>query len=63
MRRTAGDNFAFVDHHHPVAVPGFLHVMRGYKNGDALAGELFDKSPKMPARNRINAGSGFIQEQ
>ena len=46
-----------------MAIFGFLHVVRGHQNGDAVAGEAMDQIPEPPPRSRLDAGGRFIQKQ
>src|SRR5580704_3001347 len=42
---------------------GFVHIMRGEKDGAAGGFELLDQIPKLAAGLRVEAGSGFIEKQ
>src|SRR5260370_27325141 len=45
------------------AALGFVHVMRGYEKGDAVAGKLEEEIPELAACDGVAAGSGFIEEK
>ena len=42
---------------------GFVHIMRGEKNGAARGFELLDQIPKLAAGLRVEAGGGFIEKK
>ena len=45
-----------------VTVFGFVHIVGGYKNGDALSGSLIDHIPKLTARYGVNPTGRLVQE-
>src|SRR6266404_5332134 len=42
---------------------GFVHVMGGDEEGDAVAGKLEEKIPKLAASDRIDAGGRLVKKQ
>src|SRR5882757_7962613 len=42
---------------------GFVHVMGGDEESDAVAGKLKEKIPELAARDGIDAGGGLIKKQ
>ena len=40
----------------------FVEVMRRDQHGDALARQLADEIPELPARERIDAAGGFVEK-
>jgi len=73
LRASGGDQFAgaaesdlFAIVHNGNALAealGFVHVMRGEKDGAAGRFELLDQLPKLAAGLRVEAGGGFIEKQ
>jgi hypothetical protein len=58
------DLFAIVHDGDAFAEPlGFVHVVRGEKDGTAGGFELLDQIPKLAAGLRVEAGGGFIEKQ
>src|SRR5713101_141890 len=58
-----GDEPAVINVGDVAATLGFVHVMRGDEEGDAVAGELEQKIPKLTARDGVNASCGLVKEQ
>ena len=54
---------AAVDQGDAIAIFGFVHVMRGDDDADALARERVDEVPEAAARLRIDARSRLVEEQ
>ena len=57
-----GDELRHIDVADAAATFGFVHVMRGDEEGDALAGELEEQIPQRAAGDRIDAGGGLVEE-
>ena len=58
-----GEEAAVGDVGEPMTAFGFVHVMGGDQNGEALGGELMDLLPEIAAGLGIDAGGGFVEEQ
>ena len=63
IRRAVGNEFSVIDVRDVAAAFGFVHVVRGHKKSDAVAGKLEQQIPKLPARDRIDAGGGFVEKK
>ena len=61
-RRAQRDDLAAKNQRQSVAVLGLLHVMRSYKNGNALLGHLMNQIPELAPRNGIDAGGRLIEK-
>ena len=42
---------------------GFVHIVGGDENADTLCDELVEQIPKGTPRDRVNARSGFVEEE
>src|SRR5229473_5066398 len=58
-----GDEAAVIDVGDVAAALGFVHVVRGDEKRDAVAGEFEEEVPELAAGDRVDAGSGLIEEQ
>src|SRR5712671_6120024 len=58
-----GNEAAEINVRDVAAAFGFVHVMGGDEERDAVAGKLEEKIPELPARDRIDSGSGLVKEQ
>ena len=54
-RRAQRDQFAAVHQRQAIAVFGFVHVVRGDEDGDAVAAHPLNQFPEQAARERIDA--------
>src|SRR5258708_418489 len=61
--RPIGNELAEINVSDVAAALGFVHVMRGYEKGDAVAGKLEEEIPELAARDGVDAGSGLIEEK
>jgi len=61
--RAVGDQFAVVNVGNVAAALGFVHVVRGDEEGDAVARKLEEQIPELASRNGIDACSGLIEEK
>ena len=61
--RAVGEQLAVEDVGEAMAALGFIHVVRGDEERQALAGELMDLLPEIAARLRIHAGGRLVEEQ
>ena len=57
-----GDELGHVDVADAAAAFGFVHVVGGDEEGDALAGELKEEVPEGAAGDGVNAGGGLVEE-
>src|SRR5438477_5512863 len=57
------DELAEIDVGDVTAALGFVHVVSGDKEGDAVAGKLEQQVPELPARDGIDAGRRFVEKQ
>ena len=64
-RGSGGQHLAAVHGRQPVEAVGLLHVGRGDQHAHvaALGADLVDQIPELAARERTNAGGGFIENQ
>ena len=62
-RRADRDQPALADDAQPVAVFRLVHEMAGDQHGDAGVGQRADARPELAARQRIDAGGRFVEEQ
>ena len=60
--RAEGDEFGHVDVAEAAAAFGFVHVVGGDEEGDALAGELEEEVPEGAAGDGVDAGGGLVEE-
>ncbi len=60
--RAEGDEFGHVDVAEAAAALGFVHVVGGDEEGDALAGELEEEVPEGAAGDGVDAGGGLVEE-
>src|SRR5579863_2483387 len=63
VRRAVRDELAIVDVSNVAAAFRFIHVMRGDKKRDAVAGKLKEEIPKLAARDGIDPGGGLVKEK
>jgi len=61
--RPIGNELAEINVSDVAAALGFVHVMRGYEKGDAVAGKLEEEIPELASRDGVDAGSGLIEEK
>src|SRR2546430_14011689 len=61
--RAVGDEFAVINVGHVTAALGFVHVVSGDKERDAVTGKLEEEIPELAARDRIDAGGGLVEEK
>src|SRR6266478_4418557 len=61
--RTVGDEPAEVNVGDMAAALGFVHVVSGDEEGDAVTGKLEEESPELAARERVDARGGFVEEK
>src|SRR5437879_12084315 len=45
------------------AALGFVHVVSGDEEGDAMTGKLEEEIPELAARDRVDAGGGLVEEK
>src|SRR3990172_3733259 len=62
QRRIHIDDLAGVHDGHPVAIFGFVHIMRSHKNRGAFFAQIIDRLPKMAAGNGIDAAGRLIEK-
>ena len=63
-RRALGDDVAAVHDHEPIAeLLGFVHVVRGEHERDALALQAGTAGPKQVARLRVEAGRRLVEQE
>ncbi|MNE15590.1 hypothetical protein D3C80_1085060 [compost metagenome] len=60
-----GNQPATIKHQAVFKLFGFFHVGRGHQQGQlrSLLAYLFDQLPEAPARQRVDAGGGFVENQ
>ena len=63
FRRVAAYDFAVLQETEPLAAHGFVHVGSGCDDGDAFGFQQVQHSPEFHPRDRVHAGSGFVQKQ
>lgn len=52
-----------IDHNgYAVAVFCLVHIVGGYKDGDATVCRIVDKFPELPSRGWVNASRGLVKE-
>ncbi len=61
--RIDGGEPSLVDDAEPVAVFRFVHEVAGDQDGHAGVRQRADARPELAARQRIDAGGGFVEEQ
>src|SRR6266705_1793627 len=61
--RAVGDELAVINIGDVAAALGFVHVVRGDEERDAVPGKLEEKIPELAARDGIDAGGGFVEEK
>ena len=61
--RAVGDQLAVVNVRDVAAAFGFIHVVRGDEERDAVAGKLEQQIPELAARDRIDARGGLVEEE
>src|SRR5271154_1461411 len=60
--RAVGDEFAVINVGDVTAAFGFVHIVGGDEESDALAGELEEKIPELAASDGVDAGGGLVEE-
>src|SRR5713226_7855905 len=60
---TVGDELAVINVGDVAAALGFVHVVSGDEEGDAVSAHLEEKVPELAARDRINACGGLIEKE
>ena len=58
-----GDELAVIDISDVAAALGFVHVVRGNKESDAVPGELEQQVPKLAPRDRIDARGRLVEKK
>src|SRR6267143_3762923 len=61
--RAVGDELAVVDIGDVAAALGFVHVVSGDEEGDAMTGKLEEEIPALAARDRVDAGGGLVEKK
>src|SRR6266702_1240554 len=61
--RAVSDEFAVINVGDVAAALGFVHVVGGDEEGDAVSAHLKEKVPELAARDRINACGGLIEKE
>src|SRR6266849_7506820 len=62
--RAEGNDLAAIDDRDAIAKFGFVHVVRGHEDGDAIVGaQLIQMSPDVLARLRVKAQCWLIEEE
>src|SRR6267143_5378005 len=61
--RAVGDELAVVDIGDMAAALGFVHVVSGDEEGDAMTGKLEEEIPELAARDRIDARGGLVEKE
>src|SRR5215472_14737700 len=63
IRCAVGDELAVIDVRDVAATLRFIHIVRGHKKSDAVAGKLEEQIPKLPPRDRINARRRLVEKK
>src|SRR5260370_28510810 len=61
--RAVGDELAVINVCDVAAALGFVHVVRGHEERDAVPGKLEQKIPELAARDGIDAGGRSVEEK
>src|SRR6266581_9789256 len=61
--RAVSDELAVINVGDVAAALGFVHVVGGDEEGDAVSTHLEEKVPELAARDRIDAGGGLIEKE
>src|SRR5712692_9482613 len=60
---TVGDELAVINVGDVAAALGFVHVVSGDEERDAVAGKLEEEIPELAARDRVDPGGGLVKEK
>src|SRR5215510_13858175 len=63
VRSAVSDQLTVVNVGDVAAAFGFVHVVRGYEKGDAVAGQLEEQIPELTARDGIDTCRRFVQKK
>src|SRR6266550_3174818 len=63
MGSAVGDELAEINVGYVAAALGFVHVVGGDEEGDAVAGKLEEEIPELAARDGVDASGGFVEEK
>src|SRR2546421_5912750 len=61
--RAVGNQLAVINVGYVAAALGFVHVVSGDEEGDAMTGKLEEEIPELAARDRIDARGGLVEEK
>src|SRR6266853_3329630 len=61
--RAVGNELAVINVGYVAAALGFVHVVGGDEEGDAMTGKLEKEIPELAARHRVDAGGGLVEEK
>src|SRR6266568_2060696 len=61
--RAVSDELAVINVGDVAAALGFVHVVGGDEEGDAVSAHLEEKVPERAARDRIDAGGGLVEKE
>src|SRR5437879_4169853 len=61
--RAVGNQLAVINVGYVAAALGFVHVVSGDEEGDAMTGKLEEEIPELAARDRVDAGGGLVEEK
>ena len=61
--RAVGDQLAVINVGDVAAALGFVHVVRGDEEGDAVAGKFEEEIPELTACDRVDAGGRLVEEE
>src|SRR5260370_22515145 len=61
--RAVGDELPVINVGDVAAALGFVHVVSGHEECDAVAGKIEEEIPKLAARDRVDAGGGLVEEK
>src|SRR5437016_2441258 len=61
--RAVGDELAVINVGDVAAALGFVHVVSGDEERDAMTGKLEEEIPELATRDRIDAGGGLVEEK
>src|SRR6266446_8459523 len=61
--RTVGDELAEINVGDVAATLGFVHVVSGDEEGDAVTGKLEEEIPELAARDGVDAGRWLVEEK
>src|SRR6266436_9219407 len=61
--RAVGNELAVINIGYVAAALGFVHVVSGDEEGDAMTGKLEQEIPELAARDRIDARGGLVEKE